>query len=212
MRENNIKKVISVLLAGVIAFSLFAVLPVRADRAIAAENLLINGDAEMGDLTSWKESQNNAVLGTFWVCNRANSNLAGEIGPHSGNYQFEAAAMPVYDSTAMIYQDVEAAPFQVGDVFEVTAFAHTTSDDPADIARIYLEFIAPDGDFVYKADGTSEAVWVDVSGPEWQQVSVSSAMPEGTKWVRVILRGFNYDGGTLANAFFDDVVLVNHGH
>ena len=35
---------------------------------------------------------------------------------------------------------------------------------------------------------------------------------EGTKWVRVILRGYNYDGGTLSNAFFDDVVLVNHGH
>ena len=207
------KRIIAGLLTGLVAFSLFAFLPVQASRTIATENLLINGDAEKGDLTAWKESGNNAVLGTFCVVNTSGwSNLAGEIGPHAGNYQFESSYKEVNNSTSMIYQDVDAAAFQVGDVFEVTAFTHATADNPPDIARVYLEFIAPNGDFVYKADGTSEAYWIDNSSAEWKQVSVKAPMPEGTAYVRVILRGYNKDGGTLANAFFDDVVLVNHGH
>ena len=206
MMKTNFCKIIGLLSAGIVVFSLVS------STALAVNNLLINPGAETGDLTGWNESGNDAVIGV-WESGTGSDLAGSDAGIHSGDKLFVPSKSFTGPSTAMLYQDVEASSFQVGDVFEASCYAHACEPEPAgqDFCRLYLEFIAPNGDFVYKADGTSEAYWVDYAGTEWERISVTGAMPEGTKWVRVILRGYNKDGGNYANAFFDDVSLINLG-
>ena len=207
MKRNLSKRVITVATAAAMAFSILAAF-IPDKTVFASENLLINGDAKEGNLSGWTESSGNAAASVWDACKESGN--PGDKGPYEGDYQFVPYwATGAGETTTMLYQDVDAKDFYPGDVFEASAYMHTNGE--GDLARLYLEFVGPDGDVMYRDDGKSEAYWADEWGSEWVRKSVSASMPVGTDKVRVIIRAYNKDGGTLANAFFDNVTLVNLG-
>jgi hypothetical protein len=204
-------RLLGIVLSGVMLFI------VLSSSSVAAENLIVNGDAETGDLTGWKESK--AYTVGVWKATDYSDRGGQVTGPHSGNYFFIPVASSVSgDYDTFLFNDVlipESA--KPGDVFEISCYAHTYADDTEvekDFGRLYLRFCYPDGTYMPDENGNPKCMfkYETIEGTaNWKRYSVQMKMPEGAGDIQYGIWASQRDGGGFANVSFDDIVLVNLG-
>jgi hypothetical protein len=205
-----IKRLVGIVLAGGMTFI------VLSSSSVAAENLIVNGDAEMGDLTGWRESKTYTT--DVWAV-RDYSDRGGDVtGPHSGKYFFiPVANSHSGDYDTFLYNQVDIPESaKPGDLFEISCYGHTWSDDTEnepDYGRLYLRFCYPDGTYMPDENGKPKCMfkYTQFQGAQWQRYTVQMKMPEGAGRIEYGLWASQLDGGGYANVCFDDVVLVNLG-
>ncbi len=207
--RNTLRRVLGLTIAGVMVFFLYS------STAIAAENLVVNGDAETGDLTGWKESKTYTT--DVWIATD-NNDRGGEVTtPHSGQYFFIPAKQAIPgDYDTFLYQNVDISDATPGDLFEISCYGHTWSDDienEPDFGRLYLRFCYPDGTYMPDEEGNPKCMfkYVTIQGAQWTRYSIQMKMPEGAGQIQLGIWASQRDSGGYANVSFDDVVLVNLG-
>ncbi len=207
---NGFGRFMGIVLTGIMTFI------VLSSSSVAADNLIVNGGAETGDLTGWSESRTYTT--DLWMSTKW-SDRGGEVtGPHSGEYFFIPAKNSTpNNSDTFLYAQVDIpADARPGDVFEISCYGHTYSDDfqrDPDYGRLYLRYCYADGSYMPDENGNPKCMfkYATIQGAEWKRYSVQMKMPEGAGKIEYGLWASNIDGGGFPNACFDDVVLVNLG-
>jgi hypothetical protein len=206
---NGFGRIMGIVLTGIMTFI------VLSSSSVAAENLIVNGGAETGDLTGWVESKTYTT--GVWGVNDYFYWGGDETKPHSGNYFFALSKEKHENYDTFLYNNVDIpASAKPGDVFEISCYGHTWSDDikdNSDYGRLYLRYCYPDGTYMPDEQGNPKGMfkWVKIEGGQWKRYSVQMKMPEGAGQIQYGLWASQCDDGGFANVCFDDVVLVNLG-
>ncbi len=169
-----------------------------AGAAHAGDNLVVNGDAETGDLSGWTDSDGNG----YAVTGDAAAVYAGTYSFHGG---ITGDAGPWVNE---IHQDVDVSTLDTQiDAGRVTSSfsAYGRSNGEAgtnDFASVVVEF----------RDASDVALETYSSGDitpinEWNRVSDERVVPTGTRTIRIRLRGTRPVGAS-TDAFHDDVTLT----
>lgn len=172
-------------------------------------NLLVNGDAEAGDITGWTLVAP-GVNRDFSAATQVGAPPSNLIGPHDGDFFFEAGQ----SDTSQVYQDLDVsqyAPTIDADLaFGVLDLwmSNNGSSAGADIPNALLYYFDAVGSQIGDPVSTTfvpaaENIGSSVFGV-WEEYTIGGYLPAGTRSVRVFLDG-HYNGGTQVDAFFDDV-------
>jgi hypothetical protein len=169
---------------------------------MAGSSILLNGDAESGDLTGWTTV--NTQIGA--VTSQGQS--SGTVTPYEGDYLFSfalAAARVSSGSPAVTIGMYQTGIAGLGaDSFSLTGWVQTESQNGfQDVGEVKLSFY----------DATDALLGSVSSGPlttsnlEWESFSVNSAGVAGAAYWRVDLLG-TVNAGTFTNVFFDGLQMV----
>lgn len=152
-------------------------------------NLLVNPDAETGDIQGWTDPD--AAWGA-----------AADITPHGGNYFF----WPVLKETTYthMYQDVDVSSYS-GDIdsgkeyFHLSGWLANWDQYPHDQATLAIEALD---------NSSQQLLYLSRShrSPVWNYYQIESQVPAGTRTLRVNLIGTRYMGFD-NDAYFDDLYL-----
>lgn len=169
-------------------------------------NLLVNGDAEAGDITGWTRATADTPrqFSAAAVIGAPPTNL---LYPHSGDYFFEAGQ---YD-TSQVYQDVDISGFSssidAGLAFGVLNL-WMTNNASSDVPNALLYFLDAGGAPIGSPMSTTYVPDPQQYGSSvfrvWSEYTIGGYLPSGTRGVRVFLDG-HYAAGTQVDAFFDDI-------
>ena len=170
--------------------------------AMAGPSILINGDAESGNLTGWTTV--NTQIGA--VTSQAQS--SGTVTPYEGEYLFSfalAAARPSSGSPPATIGMYQTGVAGLGaDSFSLTGWVQTESQSSlSDVAEVRLSFY----DATYALLGSVSSGPLTTSNLEWQSFAVDSAGVAGAAYWRVDLLG-TVNAGTYTNVFFDNLQMV----
>ncbi len=157
--------------------------------------LLVNGDAETGDLTGWADA-----LGNGFVAYDGNA--------HGGGYTFLGGCNgPNAPRANEILQDVDTTPYLVPiDAGQVTAtfstFGYAASEgSDTDEAGASVEFRDGEGQILAEWDSS---LFRPVN--MWVSAGFAQQVPAGTRTIRVRLRAWR-QSGYCTDGYLDDVVL-----
>ncbi len=150
-------------------------------------NLIINPDAETGDLTGWA-----AEGSSFEAHGEHNHEPGGSRSFYAGNTaQTEMSQEIGLDAWA---DSIDALPMSFHFVGWTRAYSSTLNDDPHDIHVTFLDA----SQTVLGAEART-----DMNHSSWQSTAFDSTVPAGTRRVRIRL-SCDRELGTNCSAWFDD--------
>ncbi|MCP4696979.1 MAG: hypothetical protein GY862_09035 [Gammaproteobacteria bacterium] len=156
----------------------------------AADNLLINPDAETGDTQGWVD------IDDVWSAHN-------EITPHGGNYFF----WPHRDDIAYtrVYQDINISEFDINSgnaYFHLSGWLANWDQYPHDRSSLAIESLdANNNQLLYLSRHHRS--------PAWTYYKIQSQIPAETRTLRVYLIATRYVGSD-SDGYFDDLRLEIH--
>lgn len=165
----------------------------------AGANLVVNGDAETGDIDGWTADPPDEF-----------ATSSSQI--HDGEYSFHAGVFgPVGSYSQRLWQDIDLTPYSTDiDAGLVTAVfsgwgQSRQNQNTLDDAEVWMTM----------SDGIGGETYSYASGAlrptnEWVAFGVSQSVPVGTKAIRIMLQG-SRDFGISTDGFFDDIRLELEG-
>ncbi|MDD5530177.1 MAG: T9SS type A sorting domain-containing protein [bacterium] len=152
-------------------------------------NVLVNPDAETGDIQGWADVDN------AW-------SAAAEITPHGGSYFFWPAKLDI--SYTFMYQDVDVSMYASGidsgnTYFHLSGWLANWDQYPHDQATLAIEALDA---------GNQQLLYSSRShrSPVWTYYQTNGQIPAGSRTLRVNLIATRYVGYD-NDAYFDDLCL-----
>jgi hypothetical protein len=185
------------------AFILFTLSVIVVVELCAAKTtrgeLIINGDAETGDISGWVDG------GIEVVSNAAAGTLGLPLGVDIGDFSFTGALGPTLETLSQSV-DVTAFSSQIDagaakSIFSALLQSRSTGGI-IDTAKTNLSFVDGGG-------GQLESVTfedTDVTTFDWEQVLDERVVPVGTRSIEITLEATR-TGGVSTDAFFDNFSL-----
>jgi hypothetical protein len=170
---------------------------VLAGSAQAGDNLVVNGDAETGDLTGWTDT----VATGYSILDSSEDAYEGQHAFYGG------PTGPSGAWTNQIHQDVDVSGFAASiDAGKLTSFfqsfARSNSDGVAvDVASVTVQYRNQSGTVLEFFSQSAVSAF-----NEWIEIEDTRAVPVGTRIVRVVLGGTRSVGGS-TDAFHDAIWL-----
>ncbi len=166
--------------------------------------LIINGDAETGDLTGWSFDASEIPNGTS-IFGAITINANGEV-PCEGDWMFtfDAASTGAPSGsgvTARMFQE-HALPADAASLDVAVSVASDPNFGSCDPGRAVLTFLDADGSEI---PGGFDTDWVLVF--TWTDIGQTVAVPREAVAARLDLYG-RLDCGVFANVFYDSVSMI----
>ncbi|WP_431687714.1 metallophosphoesterase [Hahella sp. NBU794] len=166
------------------------------------DNLILNGDAEAGDMSGWNLQKG--------MMNAITANDNGGFGPAEGTYYFAGRGFgkgaPSDCCEEQVIQEIDlsayATEIDAGDAYaEFSAMLSTWSG--ADEPRLQLIALDADGAALAWA---GDDVLTSKSSQSWEARQVSGQLPSGARTLRVSMGGVRKAGND-NDVYFDDLKL-----
>ena len=162
-------------------------------------NLLVNGDAETGDITGWTV--------TTGVMESLTAGECSGTTPHSGAQYFAVGAICVEFFYASAYQEVDMTPWfsAVDSGFVRVHFGgYLRNFSGSDRPKFILNFLDFTGTPI---DSTDE---FSTTNNSWTLFNESALVPPGTRSIQYVVRG-RRNSGSDNDSYFDDLFLQVNG-